>query len=185
MASIVEICNAALINLGAETIAALTDDNKEARLCNQRYEPCKDSVLRAHPWNCAIKRATLAPNSTAPVWGFNKSFNYPADCLRVLRLDDTTIPFTVEEKMILADSTALDILYVSNVTDPNKMDILLRETISARIAAELCYPLTGQMDVAKQFWDIYHLKLSESRGMDGQESFVGQIDADTWLDARK
>ena len=65
------------------------------------------------------------------------------------------------------------------------MDILLRETISARIAAELCYPITGQMDVAKQFWDIYHLKLSESRGMDGQESFVGQIDADTWLDARK
>jgi len=185
MASVVEICNAALISLGADTIASLTDDTKEARLCNQRYVPSRDAVLRAHPWNCAIKRTTIAPVTTAPSWGWSNAFNYPSDCIRVLGLKDSTQPFVVEGKQILSDASSLEVLYVAQVTDPNTMDPLLRDTISARLTAELCYPLIGQMPVAKEFWDIYNMKLTESRGMDGQESFVGQIEADTWLNARK
>jgi hypothetical protein len=185
MASVVEICNAALISLGADTIASLTDDTKEARLCNQRYTPSRDAVLRAHPWNCASKRANVAPVSTSPIWGYDNAFNYPSDCLRVLGLEDPAQPFVIEGKQILSDATSLYILYVAEVTDPNVMDSLLRETISARMAAELCYPITGQAAVAKEFWEIYERRLTEARGMDAQESFGGQLIADTWLDSRK
>ena len=50
MASVVDICNSALNLLGASTISALTDDDtKNARLCNQRYEPVRNRIFRSHP----------------------------------------------------------------------------------------------------------------------------------------
>ena len=45
MASVVEICNSALNQLGASTILSLTENSKNGRLCNARYETVKDSVL--------------------------------------------------------------------------------------------------------------------------------------------
>ena len=49
MASIVDICNSALNQIGASNIISLTEDSKAARICNQRFEFVRDSVFRAHP----------------------------------------------------------------------------------------------------------------------------------------
>ena len=51
MASVVQICNGALNQLGASTILTLTEDSKNARLCNARFENVRDAVFRHHPWN--------------------------------------------------------------------------------------------------------------------------------------
>ena len=37
MASIVDICNSALNQIGASNIISLTEDSKAARICNQRF----------------------------------------------------------------------------------------------------------------------------------------------------
>jgi len=66
MASTVDIVNNALNILGASTISSLTEDTKNARISNQRYENVRNRVFRGHPWNCLIKRIQLAQNSTAP-----------------------------------------------------------------------------------------------------------------------
>ena len=64
MASIVSMVNSSLNLLGASNIASLTEDTKNARLCNQRYESVRDRVFRSHNWNCLIKRTELAQEST-------------------------------------------------------------------------------------------------------------------------
>ena len=63
MASVVDICNSALNQLGASTIIALTENSKNGRLCNARYNVIRDVAFRAHPWNCAIKRQNLAEDT--------------------------------------------------------------------------------------------------------------------------
>ena len=87
MASVVNMCNPALNQLGAGAITALTENSKNARLCNARYETVRDAVFRSHPWNCLIKRQQLAADSDTPSWGFTYQFTLPADCLRVLGID--------------------------------------------------------------------------------------------------
>ncbi len=62
MASVVEIVNSALNLLGASTITALTDDSKNARICNQRYEPIRNRIFRSHPWNCLLKNSGASEN---------------------------------------------------------------------------------------------------------------------------
>ena len=52
MASVVQMCNSALNQLGAASITALTDNTKNARLCSERYPTVRDAVFRSHPWNC-------------------------------------------------------------------------------------------------------------------------------------
>ena len=55
MPSVVDICNEAMDLLGAATITALTENSKEARLCNRRFSTVRDATLRSHPWNCLQK----------------------------------------------------------------------------------------------------------------------------------
>ena len=86
MASVVEICNSALNMLGGNNIIALTEDSKNARLLNQRYESVRDQVFRSHTWNCLIKRVELAQDTATPTHEYSKQYTLPSDCLRVLKV---------------------------------------------------------------------------------------------------
>ena len=67
MSSVVDICNEAMDLLGAATITSLTENSKEARLCNRKFDPLHEMRCYAHiPWNVAIARAELAASSVSP-----------------------------------------------------------------------------------------------------------------------
>ena len=124
MASIVDICNGALNQLGATTILSLTEDSKNARLCNSRYTQVRDALFRSHPWNCLQKRIELAADSVAPAWGFSYQYTLPADCLRLLVILDYDSNYKVEGRKVLSNTSSMKILYVARVTDPNEYDEL-------------------------------------------------------------
>jgi len=74
MASKVEICNSALNMLGANNITDITEDSKNARLLNQRYDPVRDAIFRSHAWNCLIKRVQLAQDTDTPTHEYAKQY---------------------------------------------------------------------------------------------------------------
>src|SRR5210317_1511007 len=126
MASVVDLCNSALNLLGASTISALTDDTKNARLCNQRYETVRNRIFRSHPWNCLIKRVQLAQDSSAPVIEFSYQYTLPSDCLRVLKIHNGTtdsiqsdMEYKIEGRNIVTNEGTVYIIYIAKITDPN------------------------------------------------------------------
>ena len=171
MASVVEICNSALNQLGASTILSLTENSKNGRLCNSRYETVKDSVLRAHPWNSAIKRQALAADTATPAWGFTKQYTLPSDCLRVLTIQNYESNYKLEGRKILTNDDNVKLIYVARITDPNEMDVLLRETISAALASDLAYAITANATLQQRMADKYQDKLSEARHADASEGY--------------
>ena len=171
MASVVQMCNSALNQLGAASITSLTDNSKNARLCNERYETVRDAVFRSHPWNSLIKRQQLAQDATTPAWGFSYQFTLPSDSLRVLAIDAYNSDYKVEGRKILSNESAIKLVYISTVTDPNEMDVLLRETISAGLAADIAYAITANLQVAGLMNDKYLAKLSEARHADASEGY--------------
>tara|TARA_R100000655_G_scaffold12008_4_gene28088 strand:+ start:1505 stop:2086 length:582 start_codon:yes stop_codon:yes gene_type:complete len=192
MASVVDICNGALNQLGASTIITLTEDSKNARLCNARFTQIRDSVFRSHPWNSLQKRVELAADSDTPAWGFTSQFTLPADCLRVLTILDFDSDYKIEGRKILTDNSSMKILYVSRVTDPNEYDELLRETLSAALAADIAYAVTSSNPVAKNMYDLFQQKLKEARFVDSTEGqnmnpekgMADVIGADTFINSR-
>ncbi|QQS11067.1 MAG: hypothetical protein IPK81_15840 [Rhodospirillales bacterium] len=183
MTTTVDLCNAALAKIGAPPIATLDDESEPARLCKRRIDAVRDAVLRAHPWNCATARARLTADLAAPPFGFAHKFLPPADCLRVAAVEGG-VAFRVEGGRILADAESLDVVYVRRPADPAVFDALLRETIAARLAAELAYPLVNSSALAESLWRLYELRLREARGIDAQEDGEPVAPASSWIAAR-
>tara|TARA_R100001510_G_scaffold13288_1_gene10540 strand:- start:206 stop:784 length:579 start_codon:yes stop_codon:yes gene_type:complete len=191
MASVVDICNSALNMLGGNTIISLTETSKNARLCNQRYELVRDAVFREHPWNCLQKRVELAKDTDAPAFEFASAFTLPADCLRVLRSENSNFSnnerFRIEGRKLLTDESTMKILYVASITDTTQYDASLIETLSARLAAELAYPITQSSTLMDRMFGLYQQKLKDARFADATEGTVDdetRIQADDFINAR-
>jgi len=191
MASVVDMCNSALNLLGASTISALTDDSKNARLCNQRYEPVRNRVFRGHAWNCLHKRVQLAQNSTAPVIEYSNAYALPSDCLRVLKIHNGTtdsiassIDYKLEGRNIVTDEGTVYLIYIALETDPNNYDTYLQESISHQLAADLAYAITNNATLANQYMTRADERLREARFVDATENSLGTIESSEFTDAR-
>jgi hypothetical protein len=178
MSSVVAICNRALDMLGADPVTSLDDDTKAARLCARNYEPVRDAVLRAYPWNVAVRRASLAALADAPAWGYGRQFQLPEGpdpepCLRLLTIDGESefgLRYKVEGRRILTDAAApLRILYIARVSDPAALDPMLADAIATRLAADLSYSLTASAALGQTLMSIYQAKLAEARMTDAEE----------------
>ena len=191
MASVVDICNSALNLLGASTISALTDDSKNARLCNQRYEPVRDRVFRSHAWNCLHKRVQLAQNSTAPVVEYSYAYSLPSDCLRVLKVHNgstdsikSDIDYKLEGRNIVTNEGTVYIIYIAIDTDPNNYDTYLQESIAHQLAADLAYAVTNNATLADKYMVRADERLREARFIDATENSLGTIESSEFTDAR-
>ena len=191
MASVVDMCNSALNLLGASTISALTDDTKNARLCNQRYEPVRNRVFRSHAWNCLHKRVQLAQNSTAPVVEYSHAYALPSDCLRVLKIHNgttdsiaTALDYKLEGRNIVTDEGTVFIIYIALDTDPNNYDTYLQESISHQLAADLAYAVTNNATLADKYMTRADERLREARFIDATENSLGTIESSEFVDAR-
>ena len=192
MASTVDICNGALNQLGATTILSLTEDSKNARLCNSRFTQVRDGVFRSHPWNCLQKRVELAQDTTAPAWGFEYAYTLPADCLRLLKILDFDSNYKVEGRKILSNTETMKILYIGRITDPNEYDELLRETLSSSLAADIAFAITSNNTTATNMYNLFQDKLKDARFVDSTEGqnveqdlgMADVIDAGTFINSR-
>ena len=86
----VDICNLSLsiLSQGGEKgnyVANIdTPTTNEEYLCKKHFPQQRRATLRGHPCNFAIKRVQLAASATAPIFGFSKAFDLPADYIRFL-----------------------------------------------------------------------------------------------------
>lgn len=82
-----EIWNLALTRLGHDALSSVTEAGKAGDRCRLHYPVMRDTVLRAHPWNFAVRRASLAALDYTPAFEFTYAFALPTDpyCLRIIR----------------------------------------------------------------------------------------------------
>ena len=192
MATEVSICSNALRRLGDNPITSLTDDTERARLCNSFYADARDAVLRLHPWNFAITRTSLAQLSDTPSYGFAYQYSLPTNpyCLRVLAMEYEDYIFKVENystqgRVLLTNEGTAKILYVARITDTIQFDALFVDVLTAKLALDLCYPITNSVSLQDKMQKLYQLKLSDARSIDGQEGFIDDLVSDTFTDFRK
>jgi hypothetical protein len=200
MASTVDIANFALNNLGASNISSLDENSKAARIVNQRYEAVRDAVFRAHPWNCLIQRAQLAQETEAPAFGYNYQYALPTDpfCLRVLEFSNGTLSypqdnitnnsggpvFVIEGRKLLTDEGTARIKYIGRVTDTQQYDASLVEALAARLAAEVCYAITGSTSMVQIQTSLYEAKINEARFNDATEGATQRLEASDFIESR-
>ena len=189
MASDVEISNAALQKLGAGSIISLADESVQARACTRCYSRLRRAELRKHGWNFARARAQLAADVTAPLFTYANQFQLPSDFLRMLSPDPimniNTFDWQIEGLKILTnDSAPLDLVYINDVTDPNTMDELFRDALSARMALEMCEELTQSNQKKADALIAYKTAIAEARRINAFENISAQAPEDDWVTVR-
>ena len=188
----VSVINDALALLGAGTISSRTENTEAARVANRIFDTNRDAVLRAHPWNFAIKRASLANTGTTPTFTYDYAFTIPSDCLRVLGvtedIDGTEtddVPHKIEQGEILCDESSIYVMYIFREDNPENWDAKFAEALSAKLAFKMSYSLTQSLPLQEQMKKYWEQTLSEARSFDGMEGTMDAFIVDTWLDARR
>lgn len=186
----VSVSNLVLSKLGDEDQLTDPDDNrKPARAIRAVWDMVRDMMLRAHPWNFAMRQATLTSSDPAPEFTFTHGFQLPSD---FLRLDTTAIePWSVREdyqiegRRLLANTPGpVKIRYVARIEEVGDWDPLFVEAFACRLAYQIADRLTGDLQRQQQAWRAYQLAMGEAKGVDGRENPPEAPIDSSWVTAR-
>lgn len=188
--SSVQICNSALIKVGASRISSLSDDSKEAKICNEQYDKLRKKLLLSHPWNFAIRRVSLSQTGNTPSYEYTYEYAIPSDVLRILEtnlLEGTD--WVIEnnssnDRVLLTDADSIKVRYIKNVTDTTVFTPTFEEALAFLLAADLAYSLENSRSLARDMYRAYKEEVREARSFDAQEGAREEIEANPWLDVR-
>ena len=172
----ITICSNALLMLGSKPIASFDEaaapaNLDRARLCANLYPMVKLSVLRRHPWNCAIRRVQLSPDATAPAFGFQYRYALPGDWLRTLAVgasDYDRITYRSEGRFLLSDEPIFPLVYLADVAESD-MDAMLVEIMTLAMAEVLAYPITASTSVQDAQYQKLRMAMKQAGAVDGQD----------------
>ena len=190
MASKVDLANAALLLLGANTITSFTDNDSNAVLVNRFFPSERDAVLRSHRWNCAITTANIASLATTPIIDWEYKFTLPTDpyCLRVLDVrtvtGDIKLDHEIQGRELFTEESTVDITYIKRLDDTTQFDALLYQALVFRMAWKLAFPIMRSHTVMGQMGTMYEAVVREARTIDSQEGTPETIDTGTLSDLR-
>ena len=177
MASITDICNAALSHCGTRSkIASIDEGSAEANACLTHFTMARDTALRAFDWNFARLTQPLAQQAAGTSrWAYQ--YALPTDLVRLRRLNDVpllALPETFCElaaakdgsgsavPVILTNAPApLSAIYTAQVSDPARWDAGFADAMALSLAWRICFELTGKEDRVKaltQMWAQFELR---------------------------
>jgi hypothetical protein len=174
-----DIANLALDLLNAGTVNNIvTGTNPTEAMLRRWYDQARRKVLREHPWNFAIKRATLAASSTAPAFEYSSAFPVPSDFIRLCVVqngdgyiyDRTSYTYENNSILINSDSGALRIRYVYDIEDVNKFDPLFVDLLVLELALCVAYKMSDNNTNIQRIGELQRMRSAVARAIDGQES---------------
>lgn len=171
MTTSVSISSNALLMLGANPINDFNEDADRARLASNLYAPARDLLLRSHPWNCAIKRVILSPDTDAPAFGYSYQFTLPGDWLRTLSVGDygQEIDFRTEGRKLLADDSVLKLRYIFRNDQESSWDTMLIDAMTKTMSATMAYAITQSTSKEELEFKKLEMALKQARAVDGQD----------------
>ena len=142
----------------------------------------RTAVLRAHPWNCAMKRVVLSPDVTGPPFDKTYAFTLPGDNLRVWTVGkDVDAPkWMVENGKIVMSEAICYLRYIFDNTDATTYDSMLTLALTSGMAAAMAYPITKSQTNQEAMVKLHTYHLKQARTVDGFEG-TGEESPDSVL----
>jgi len=181
----VNICNQALVFLGEKTIISLDDNTRQGELCSTFFDNTRDTLLRSHPWNFALKRMALTRDTVVPYgneWDYQ--FILPANYLRVLNTIPQRIPYRIEGNRLLTNESTMGIRYIYRNEDYNSWSPDFAQLVAARLALLLAHTITTKTGLITQAFQWLKMVTQETKGIESQEGSPETINSDNLIDAR-
>ncbi len=140
----VDICNSALLWFGSRVAASITSPStNEEKLCARFYAQTRDAVLRAHDWNCALKRAVLL------------TYTKPAATLTPAAVSGTAVTFTAGAAVFTSAAVDVGRILVNKTAGKLGRATVVGFTDTIHVTADITENFTDTTAIASQSW-WYH-----------------------------
>lgn len=184
----VSICANALLMLGQRPISSFDEaqENDHALLAASLWPTVRDYVLRSHPWNCAIKRVSLAADVDAPSFDYRHQFTLPGDFLRALSVgrEGEGADYKIEGGKLLSDEGPCLLRYIFRNDDPASYDGMLVMALTAAMRCAFAYPTTQSTSLEAQLDAVLRPLLKQARAVDGMEDTPERMGDSPLMQAR-
>lgn len=184
-----DIVNKALLKLGQETITNITDNNERAKIANKIFDSVKDSVICAHRWAFATKRASISADETALAFGWKYRYALPQDFLRLNEICNSdpreTDNYEIEGGFILCDyATPLKIKYLASIDTPATFPPYFCEALACKLAFEFCERLKQDQSRKQMLMQEYGLAISEAKKCNAIQQATIKMPRGSLIDVR-
>lgn len=190
----IQICNIALARIGVAPIETMDEASEAARACSQYYDFVRRNVLRKFPWTFATRRVTLAQLNTQPP-DYKYAYRYPTDALALRKMynehycklpekNEYKIISDTGGRVIYTNVKAANIEYTADVQDVTLFDDEFIEALGWKLAAEIAFMLTGNMNIAQTCVQAYNAYFTEAAADNAQEENVPDMQLDRLALAR-
>ena len=204
----VYIANLALSRVHVrQPIVALTDNSREARVCNLHYTQAVEDSLEEGDFGWARRRALLSAatlttypngvNQSATVKGpWAYGYRLPSDVLIPLEIDDQLqtrgrdmkIPFSIELldgiEVLYTDQPNAILLYTARITDTTLFSRKFASLVAWKLAKEIAGPITGKTALADRAEQKAMLALDDAIAHDYQRDTEPEVPDPSWIRAR-
>lgn len=141
----IDLCSRALVKLGAHPIASFNEATAEANVCTQLYESTVESLLAAYPWRFALEKTELARLALTPSADYQYAYQLPNNYVRVLSagngMKSQGLKYKIVGNTLHTNAEKVIISYIAR-PDETAFPPFFSNALIARLAAELCLPLT-------------------------------------------
>lgn len=188
MASKIDICNQALVLVGANVISALTENNTEARVSNQLYESTLKNLLTKARWRFASKQQQMSKSATDPLDKWDSAYQIPNDALLVhtITVSDNVIPFDRYGEFLYTNSGANDTVILHYTYQPHEdqfpeyfVQILVFELASLFAGA-----IARNDNLSVLYQKRANIQLTQARGMESQTQTTRKLNTSLLIEVR-
>lgn len=169
----IEIVNAALVNLGCDTINAFDDLSAEARVAKAKYAICRDDLLVSVQWTFNTVRRELAESATPPVFGYAHAYALPNDALSVIRCfdggGDEILDFNREGDFVVTDTEAPVYAIVQVRVPEGAFYPKFTKALEAQLSADMAVGLTENRALADSWEAKAEARLAKAAAVEGRQ----------------
>lgn len=172
-----DICNKALVLIGASKITSFTDGTTEAETAGELYDEFAEELLSNYPWTFAHTQVDLgdpvSPPNSLPLTKWTRAWNLPAQTLvlRSVYYEDRPLnDYGRLENYIMADADAEAELTAEITYRPSESvwPAYFRTALEYQLASAFAGSVTGKAEFVAAFEEKFEKQFARARSADAQ-----------------
>ncbi|QDP45578.1 MAG: hypothetical protein Unbinned5374contig1001_9 [Prokaryotic dsDNA virus sp.] len=183
-----DICNKALVLVGANTISSFTQNTTESKVANQLYESTLENLLTRCRWRFASKQAQLSKNTANPDARYDSSYALPNDAhiIHTVTVGDDVIKYDRYGQNLFTNTTSSDTVIADYTFQPSES--IFPPYFKQTLVFELASLFAGAIARNDQLSELYHKRsiaqLAIAKATDGQAQTTRRLNVDRFRNVR-
>jgi len=183
-----DICNKALVLVGANTISSFTQNTTESKVANQLYESTLENLLTRCRWRFASKQAQLSKNTANPDARYDSSYALPSDAhiIHTVTVGDDIIKYDRYGQNLFTNTTSSDTVIADYTFQPSES--IFPPYFKQTLVFELASLFAGAIARNDQLSELYHKRsiaqLAIAKATDGQAQTTRRLNVDRFRNVR-